>query len=161
MNPTIRTTIVAPRFPGGPKSGGPITKFRAILSIAGAEVPADWQGVDLRSAVGRTLERDTVFAQISESHAGRAIRTRQWKDAVAMPGVSDNWVEQQHSGDIVYREAFLHDLENDPHERRNLVDDPSLRDIRAELAKRLKSEMARAGETIPEITHQPPTACSA
>jgi arylsulfatase A-like enzyme len=126
---------------------------RTILSIAGAEVPPDWQGLDLREAVGTTLDRDAVFAQISESHTGRTLRTRKWKYAVAMSGVSDDWVEQEHSGDIVYREAFLYDLENDPHERQNLVCAPSLCGIRAELAERLKSEMAKAGETIPKITN--------
>jgi len=125
---------------------------RTILSMAGGEVPADWQGVDLREAVGSTLARETVFAQISESHVGRTVRTRKWKYAVAMPRVDDEWVEQDHSGKIVYQEAFLSDLENDPHERRTLVADPSLRNIRSELAERLKAEMAKADETIPEIT---------
>jgi len=128
---------------------------RTILSMAGGEVPADWQGVDLRKAIGDTLERDAVFAQISESHTGRAIRTRKWKYAVAMPGATGNWVEQEHSGEIVYQEAFLYDLENDPHERRNRVADPALAHVRADLAERLKQAMAQAGETVPAIAQRP------
>jgi hypothetical protein len=66
-------------------------------------------------------------------------------------GWTDNWVEQEHTGDIVYQESFLYDLENDPHERNNLVADPALADVRAELAGMLRSEMAKAGETVPQI----------
>ncbi len=130
---------------------------RTILSVAGGEVPEDWQGLDLRNAVGRTLARDAVFAQISESHAGRTIRTGKWKYAVALPGVDGQWVEQEHAGAVVYQEAFLYDLENDPHERNNLVADPARAEVRADLAVKLKAEMARAGETIPEIKSQPVT----
>lgn len=51
----------------------------------------------------------------------------------------------------VYEEDFLYDLEADPHERNNLVCDPGLKEVRAELAARLKRRMAEAGETEPEI----------
>lgn len=125
---------------------------RTILSIAGAAVPADWQGVDLREAVGKSLEREAVFAQISESHTGRTLRTRKWKYAVAMPGVDGEWVEQGHAGVITYRESFLYDLENDPHEHKNRVADPELVGVRAKLAEMLKAEMIKAGETPPAIT---------
>ena len=124
---------------------------RTILSLAGGEVPADWQGVNLRDTVGNDVGREAVFAQISESHTGRAIRTKKWKYAVAMPDVDWQWTEQDHSGDIVYQEAFLYDLEADPHERNNLVTDPALAEVRAELAAMLKTEMAKAGETVPMI----------
>jgi len=125
---------------------------RTILSLTGSEVPADWQGVDLRDAVGTDIGREAVFAQISESHAGRTIRTKKWKYAVAMPDADGEWIEQGHAGAIIYRESFLYDLEADPHERKNRVADPGLAGIRAELAGILKAEMARAGETVPEIT---------
>ena len=45
----------------------------------------------------------------------------------------------------------LYDLEADPHERRNLVDDTGYVDVRAELAHLLVQRMAGAGETVPEI----------
>ena len=124
---------------------------RTILSIAGGVVPDDWQGIDLQTTLGTDIRREAVFAQISESHTGRAIRTKRWKYAIALPGVDWQWVEQEHSGDIIYREAFLYDLENDPHERNNRVDDPKLGSVRAELAEILAREMSRAGETIPKI----------
>lgn len=68
-----------------------------------------------------------------------------------MPGVDWTWTEQDHSGDLVYQESFLYDLEVDPHERNNLVASPKLANVRAELAGMLKAEMARAGETVPTI----------
>ena len=125
---------------------------KTVLSIAGAEVPEEWQGCNLQQAVGGgDLGRDAVFAQISEDHTGRTIRTKRWKYAVWMPEVPGRWTEQEHEGDIVYRERFLYDLESDPYERDNLVEAPEHADLRAELAKLLKREMAQAGETAPTI----------
>ncbi len=124
---------------------------RTILSIAGGEVPEDWQGINLQDSVGKEIGREAIFAQISESHAGRTIRTKKWKYAVAIPDVEGEWVEQGHAGAIIYRESFLYDLEADPHERKNRVADPGLAGVRAELAEILKAEMAKAGETVPEI----------
>lgn len=49
---------------------------KTILSAAGGEVPADWQGIDLQETVGKEVFRDSVFAQISESLTGRTLRTR-------------------------------------------------------------------------------------
>jgi len=124
---------------------------RTILSIAGGEVPEDWQGINLQDSVGKEIGREAIFAQISESHAGRTIRTKKWKYAVAIPDVDGEWVEQGNAGAIIYRKSFLYDLEADPHERKNRVADPGLAGIRAELAAMLKAEMAKAGETVPEI----------
>jgi hypothetical protein len=45
----------------------------------------------------------------------------------------------------------LYDLAKDPHERRNLVKDASLADVRRLLAERLKRRMAEAGEKPPVI----------
>ena len=100
--------------------------------------------------------REAVFAQISESQTGRTIRTKKWKYAVKMNGVGWKWTEHEHDGEIVYYEAFLYDLEADPHERKNLVNDPALTGVRAELADMLKAEMANAGETVPEIKSYEP-----
>ncbi len=43
-------------------------------------------------------------------------------------------------------EDFLYDLAADPHERTNLVAEPALADIRAELALRLKRHIAATGQ---------------
>jgi len=91
---------------------------------------------------------EEVFVQISESQIGRAIRTARWKYAVRAPGKA-NRKDGAHAD--AYAEDFLYDLEEDPHERTNLVRDPAYADRRAGLAKRLKRRMIVAGEQEPEI----------
>ena len=124
---------------------------KTVLAATGADVPADWQGVDVRQTLGKENVREVVFAQLSESHAGRTIRTKKWKYATWLPEAPGGWTEQQHDGEIVYYERFLYDLENDPHERTNLISDPKYADIRLELATILKDKMIEANETEPTI----------
>jgi uncharacterized sulfatase len=124
---------------------------KTVLAATGADLPADWQGVDLRQTLGKENVREVVFAQLSESHAGRTIRTRKWKYATWLPEAPGGWTEQQHDGEIVYYERFLYDLENDPHEKTNLISDPKYADIRLELATILKDKMIEANETEPTI----------
>jgi arylsulfatase A-like enzyme len=90
---------------------------------------------------------EEVFVQISESEVGRAIRTRRWKYSVAAPGRK----AKKHPGAELYVEQFLYDLENDPHERDNLVRSPNHTGVRAVLRERLKHRMAAAGEAIPLV----------
>jgi arylsulfatase A-like enzyme len=96
---------------------------------------------------GRDEWPDDVYIQISESHCGRAVRTRKWKYSVRAPdaqrkaGFSDTYVED-----------FLYDLEKDPHERNNLVSDPKLDKVREEMKQRLLKHMEHANEPRAEIT---------
>ena len=92
---------------------------------------------------------DDVFVQISESHIGRAIRTKKWKYSVRAPGMRGG----EAAGSALYVEDFLYDLEKDPHERTNLVRAPELAGVRAKLAERLKRQMVSAGEKEPVIQH--------
>ena len=78
---------------------------------------------------------------------GRAIRTQKWKYSVVAPGLNGSQV----AAAARYVEEFLYDLENDPHERHNLVKEPSLADERRTLADRLNRRMAEAGEKPPVI----------
>ena len=91
-----------------------------------------------------------AFVQISESQCGRAIRTRRWKYGVDAPDVT-----RHDPGSDRYVEQYLYDLDADPHERTNLVADPTLADTRAELAATLKRRMVDAGETEPVIDPAP------
>jgi arylsulfatase A-like enzyme len=84
--------------------------------------------------------------QTSESQCGRAIRTEQWKYSVCSPDKSPD-----DPSSAVYVEEFLYDLKSDPHERRNLVSDPALGDIREQLKRRLIRRMVQAGESEPRI----------
>jgi arylsulfatase A-like enzyme len=88
-----------------------------------------------------------VFVQISESQVGRAVRTKRWKYSVRAK--NKNGGRDSYSDE--YMEDKLYNLEKDPYERRNLVDDPKLADVRAQLAKILKRRMVAAGENEPSI----------
>ena len=120
-----------------------------ILAAGGAKPLASMRGRPLQELVAGAPRDwpEEVFIQISESQVGRAIRTRQWKYAVRAPeanGRTDPAAER-------YVEDFLYDLERDPHERSNLVRDPALAGVRAELAARLVRRMVAAGERAPRI----------
>ena len=119
-----------------------------VLAAGGLETPASMRGQSLQLLVDGTATNwpEEVFVQISESHCGRAIRTKKWKYSVRAP-------EKRGSdpGSDVYVEDYLYALEFDPHERNNLVFDPKYTDIRAELAALLKKRMVQAGEKEPEI----------
>jgi hypothetical protein len=51
----------------------------------------------------------------------------------------------------VYYEDYLYDLDNDPDEKMNLVNDKNFKEIRKTLAKQLSDEMEKAWELKPKI----------
>lgn len=118
-----------------------------ILTQAGIQ-PSSVRGHALQTLVDGTA-RDwpqEVFLQISESHCGRAIRTKKWKYSVRAPHKTG----EDPNSDL-YVEDFLYDLENDPHERNNLVDSIEHSETRKNLSETLKGRMAEAGEDVPQI----------
>ena len=119
-----------------------------ILIASGLEKPSSMRGRSLQPLVNGTAPNweDEVFLQISESHCGRAIRTREWKYSVRAPGKTGSDPDSD-----VYLEDYLYDLKADPYERNNLIADNAYADIRVELSARLKSRMVQAGEKEPEI----------
>ena len=120
-----------------------------LLQIADLEVPEYMQGRTLQNLVDNSYEnwRDEVFIQISESQVGRAIRTERWKYSVKAPNKDGT----KHSRSDVYVEECLYDLENDPYEQNNLVDDSGYEDVRNSLKQRLIEQMKKANEKEPEI----------
>ena len=123
-----------------------------VLTAGSAEVPASMRGRPLQDLVEGRAEgwREEVFIQISESQVGRALRTGRWKYSVRAPG--GDGVNEMSSDRYV--EEFLYDLESDPHERSNLVADPGLEGVRAELREQLTRRMVEAGEEAPTIGSQ-------
>ncbi|MCX7934327.1 MAG: sulfatase-like hydrolase/transferase, partial [Planctomycetota bacterium] len=121
-----------------------------VLAAAGISAPPYMAGQALQplAADEKTPWRDAIYAEISEDHIGRAVRTRQWKYAVRAPGQDLGW--KQPTSDV-YVEAYLYDLESDPHERRNLIAEPALAEVRAALREKLIAFMLAAGEKRPEI----------
>jgi uncharacterized sulfatase len=119
-----------------------------IVDSAGLHVPGTMRGRPLEQLVhgGAHDWPGEIFAQISESHCGRCIRTRKWKYSVRAPDKTGSDPDSS-----VYVEDYLYDLEEDPHEHNNLVREPALADVRAELQATLLRRMAEAGEAEPEI----------
>lgn len=120
-----------------------------ILALSGAAVPSQYDGQSLLpltcgEAAGWP---EDVFVQVSESQVGRALRTARWKYGVTAPD-KNGWND---AGSALYQEQYLYDLEEDPYEQRNLVLDPALDEVRAQLRVRLVARMVQAGEPAPEI----------
>jgi uncharacterized sulfatase len=123
----------------------PITLLRA----GGIAAPRGIQGNPLQRLASGDIEGwpQDVFIQISETHVGRALRTKKWKYSVR--GLRRNgWL---HADAKAYREEFLYDLENDPHELRNLACRAGYDEVRAGLRARLIERMVEAGEQAPVI----------
>ncbi len=120
-----------------------------VLAAGQVQLPASCRGRALQELVSGKVDDwpEDTFVQISESQVGRALRTHKWKYAVRAPG--KNGARDSHSD--LYVEDFLYDLENDPHERQNLVSDPAFNNLRAELAQRLIKRMIKIGEQRPII----------
>ena len=124
-----------------------------ILAAGGVEPPKEHRGRPLQALASgeRAGWPDDVFIQISESHVGRAVRTRRWKYSVRAPdkhGVKD-------SASDMYVEDFLYDLDADQHEKLNLIRDPGHAGVRDEMRSRLIARMAGAGEAVPGIRPAP------
>ncbi len=120
-----------------------------ILRAAGVEVPKQMKGQPLQLLLNEDYENwpEEVFIQISESQVGRAIRTKNWKYSIRAPRKSGFLFMNSNK----YREDCLYNLEDDPFEHQNLVEDPSYNDVRKKLRKLIKNYMKIAGENVPEI----------
>jgi len=126
-----------------------------LLYAAGIEPPAYMRGRPLQTLVSGEAKAwpEDVFFQISESQVGRGIRTRKWKYSVKAPEKEPGQGVKYPAADL-YVEDYLYDLENDPAEQHNLVSEPGLKQVRAELRERLLARMAAAGEAPARILSQ-------
>lgn len=120
-----------------------------LLDACGIDVPETMQGHSMMPVLrGQTSDwQEEVFVQISESHIGRAVRTKRWKYAV----VSEKEAEDGKGGASKYNEAFLYDLHHDPYELCNLIEQQSHAKVCEVMRERLLRRMKDAGETDPEI----------
>lgn len=147
----IPMVLCGPGFKGGATEENLVSLIDlppTLMRAAGITVPESMKGRPLQEALGKESGDwpEEVFLQISESQCGRAIRTRRWKYSVSAPNVSGN-----ASAADCYIEDFLYDLENDPHEKNNLIADSAHQLIREELRGRLLQCMMNAGEKKPSI----------
>jgi len=120
-----------------------------LLDCVSIPIPEYMKGKSLQHLLNDNSDEwsKDVFIQISETQVGRAIRTHKWKYSVEAPN-KDGIL---YSKSQIYREAFLYDLENDPHEKQNLINFPEYNGIKKELSARLVQKMIEAGEEPPNI----------
>jgi len=152
---SIRTPLIAcgPGFAGGKVIEDLVSLLDltpTILAAGGAGLPDYLAGRPLQRLVDGSAKDwpQEVFVQISESSCGRAVRTARWTYCVEAPrgkarfGTCDS---------DLYKEAFLYDLQADPHQRNNLIASGDHEKTRAELRAVLLRRMAAAGEKTPRI----------
>lgn len=118
---------------------------RTLIEAAGLDPLPEMAGLPLQPELSVAWP-DAVYLQISESHCGRAIRTQRWKYAVGAPDATPRDAQGSE-----YIECYLYDLEQDPHERHNLVGEPSLAALRESLREKLLALMIGAGEAPAKI----------
>ncbi|MBD3351202.1 MAG: sulfatase-like hydrolase/transferase [Candidatus Lokiarchaeota archaeon] len=148
----VPLVVYGPGFKGGKKVQELVSLIDyspTLLKCADINPPDYMKGIAIQEIIkgNKEIEREAVFLQISESQVGRAIRTKKWKYSIHAP----RKIGVYHSHSDLYEEQYLYDLENDPHERNNLVKDKRFKEVRAELAEILKKKMAEANEKVPEI----------
>lgn len=137
-------------FKGGKKDSRLVSLIDlppTLLQIAGIDIPPEYMGKSLIEEIKSGKERDCVFLQISESHCGRAVRTKKYKYSVRAPFISGF----SAPGSAVYFEDYLYDLEKDPIEKHNLIKNSDYIQIRKEMREMLIKEMVNAGEKKPKI----------
>ncbi|HPY44586.1 MAG TPA: sulfatase-like hydrolase/transferase [Sphaerochaeta sp.] len=128
---------------GGPFVGGKtVSKLvstaslpKTFLALAGIEEIEPMIGEDLSALINGSLANraNEIFAQISESRVGRAMRTEEHKYAVYAPHLDG----RVYPSSSYYVDDYLYDLKNDPYELNNLVKDPIYTQVKDDLRKRL------------------------
>jgi arylsulfatase A-like enzyme len=152
---SIRTPLIAcgPGFEGGKVVEQVVSLVDVtptVLAAGGVKLPEYLAGGPLQGLVDGSAQDwpEEAFVQISESGCGRAIRTARWTYCVRAPKGKARFGCRDSE---VYQEAFLYDLQADPHQKSNLVASPDHAETRAELLKALLRRMAQAGEKPPRI----------
>lgn len=114
---------------------------KTILSLAGIQVGQRMIGEDLACLVAGKVEgrANEVYAQISESRVGRAIRTGFYKYAVYAPDLNGGATASSDR----YVDDYLYDLASDPHELVNVVWDSAYTHAKLELRTRLKAWISK------------------
>jgi arylsulfatase A-like enzyme len=151
----VPTMLTGPGFNGGGRVTGLFSTpdiAPTLIDAAGLEVPAAMTGRSILPLVrdARAEWRQDVFFQISETETGRAIRTHRWKY-----GVTSDYHHDRPGSDS-YREAYLYDLDADPHEMVNLIGMNSFASVTADLRDRLIGWISRIeGGRPPDIEPAP------
>jgi arylsulfatase A-like enzyme len=132
-------------FSGGEfKGGGEIRDLVSLIDVpptlldaAGVDIPEVMEGHSIMPLVRRQQadRPKSIFIQISEDIAGRAIRLGRWKYSVRHIDEAD----RKNPSPTRYKEDFLYDLHADPYELDNRIGFTSLAEITSELRTELKN----------------------
>ena len=154
---SIRIPMVfhGPGFMGGNKIQELVSLVdipATILAAANATIPNDFDGAPIQETLSNpTSWKQDIFVQISEDSLSRAIRTKRFKYSVKAPGY-EPWKGACHAmSSDVYVDEYLYDLERDPNEHDNRIEDPAYITIKEDLKKQLIKRMVDAGEQAPRI----------
>ena len=133
FDPSAKVPLII-KWPGQYRSGvqvddpaGLIDLFPTLCCAAEAEIQESCSGVDLTPLLkeGKKIDRDAIFCESSAlkhpEHSGCMIRTAQYKFALYLDG--------QHE---------LYDMRSDPGEWHNLSGHAELKEIEADLARRVR-----------------------
>jgi arylsulfatase A-like enzyme len=124
-----------------------------LLDACNLDIPSTMEGRSAMSLLTHDEEdwKDEAFIQISESHIGRALRTRKWKYAIGNFELSPFENPKADS----YKETYLYDLESDPYELTNLIGYTSHQQISEILRDKLLSWIEKVEGERPEIKSAP------
>lgn len=146
----IPLVIAGPGFRGGTHRTDLVTNvdlLPTLVSAAGGDDPA-LDGRQLQTDSGAP---DDVLIQISESHIGRALRTATHTYATRAPA-RNPFAGHLHPAADRYVGTHLYDNTRDPHQRHNLIDDPTAAAVRRALADRLADRIGEIEGSRPTIT---------
>lgn len=128
-------TIRVPLIINGPgfKGGKEIAELASLIDIPSTIIDIvkgnednTMEGRSLMKLANENLKRESVFIQISESYVGRAIRTKKYKYCIIDP-LKKPYIDSYSEN---YIESYLYDLELDPLEKNNLINDDGYETIR-------------------------------
>mgnify|MGYP006267542187 CR=1 FL=1 len=153
----IPLALWGPGWNGGGEHTAPVSLvdlMPSLLESAGLPVPDEVEGT---SFFGLTRGKpwrgpEEAFFQFGDGFLppGRGLRTSRWKYAVTAAGEATGQPAAE-----AYHETHLYDLQADPHELRNLVDEPSHAEVRKHLRRRLRSRCRRVESASPKIQPAP------
>jgi hypothetical protein len=142
-------------YPGKIEAGATITEMVSnvdfaptVLSYAGIEIPEQMQGASMQPLFegGATNWRDTIFYEywtdlVHAIPTMKAVRTERFK-LIQYPELDD--IDE------------LYDLERDPHEMKNLAQDPEYAAVLQQMERRLESESENVGWKVDVFPHNLP-----
>lgn len=139
--------IDGPGFRGGRRVRTPVSTVDlvpTVLSAAGIDLPKGLDGSPLQDRISADDTDADLLIQISETECGRALRTRRWKYHVSAGRIDTPAAD-------TYVETELYDLESDPYELDNLINNEKHRPIAEDLRDRLLRRIADVEGAVPTI----------